>query len=104
MGAAMDKQSTPLRVLIVEDSENDAMLLLYQLRQGGYTVHAARVDRASEMTAALDREEWDVVVADYSMPQFSAPAQGFGSGTFGADSRFSLTRSGASDTYSSTNS
>ena len=64
----------PLRCLLVEDSENDAMLLLRQLRSGGYDVTSERVDTAEAMRAALDRHPWDVVLADYKMPHFSGPA------------------------------
>jgi diguanylate cyclase (GGDEF)-like protein/PAS domain S-box-containing protein len=63
----------PLRVLVVEDSEMDALLLLEELRRGGYEVTFERVDTAAAMTAALARAEWDIVIADYNMPNFSAP-------------------------------
>ena len=62
---------TPLRVLIVEDSQDDADLLLYQLRKGGYDPQAQRVDTAAAMEAALNEQTWDIVMADYSMPRFS---------------------------------
>ena len=64
----------PLRVLIVEDSEDDAALLVRELRRGGWAPRFERVETAEEMRAALDREPWDLVVADYALPQFSAPA------------------------------
>lgn len=60
-----------LRILIVEDSENDAKLLLRQLEKEGKKLVWARVESAAEMTAALDRQSWDVVISDYVMPQFS---------------------------------
>src|SRR4028119_2237363 len=63
----------PLRVLIVEDSEDDAELLLYELECGGYDLISQRVDTSTAMNAALDKQQWDVVIADYSMPSFSAP-------------------------------
>jgi signal transduction histidine kinase/FixJ family two-component response regulator len=65
---------TPLRVLIVEDSENDALLLLRELRHGGYDPTFERVDTATAMSAALAKQTWDIVLADYAMPHFSAPA------------------------------
>lgn len=65
--------SKPLRVLIVEDSEDDALFLLHELRKGGYTVTSERVDTAPAMSAALEKRAWDVVIADYVMPHFSAP-------------------------------
>lgn len=64
---------TPLRVLIVEDSEDDAILLLRELRRGGCDPIFERVDTPAAMTNALDKQTWDIVIADYSMPHFSAP-------------------------------
>ena len=64
----------PLRVLIVEDSEDDAELLIYELDQGGYDLIHERVDTAVGMNAALDKQQWDIVIADYTLPNFSAPA------------------------------
>ncbi len=63
-----------LRVLLVEDSEDDALLLLRELRRGGYDAVCERVDTASAMEAALDKGEWDVVISDHSMPAFSSSA------------------------------
>ena len=65
--------SKPLRVLIVEDVENDALLVIRELERGGYDVTPERVDTAEGMTAALDGKELDVVIADHSMPHFSGP-------------------------------
>ena len=67
-------QSRPLRVLIVEDSEDDALLLKRQLRKGGYDVASERVETPAAMKAALEKGTWDIVISDYSMPHFSAPA------------------------------
>src|ERR687898_2006164 len=64
----------PLRVLIVEDFEGDALLLLRELRRGGYEPEYVRVDTAEAMEAALEEREWDLVVADHSMPAFSSLA------------------------------
>jgi PAS domain S-box-containing protein len=66
--------SQTLRLLIVEDSEDDAELLLRELRRGGYTVIAERVDTPAAMRAALERQTWDIVTSDHAMPKFSAPA------------------------------
>src|SRR5581483_9889435 len=63
-----------IRVLIVEDSEDDAVLIERELRQGGLEAVTERVETAAAMRAALDRQAWDVVIADYSLPRFSAPA------------------------------
>src|SRR2546426_7505327 len=66
--------SKPLRLLIVEDSEADTLLLLHELRRGDYNPTFERVDTPAAMSAALDRQRWDVVVADFSMPHFNALA------------------------------
>jgi DNA-binding NtrC family response regulator len=67
----MSSPSTPLRALIVEDSEDDMLLLLAELRRGGYQVDHARVESEEEMAAALEDPSWDIVIADYSMPRVS---------------------------------
>jgi DNA-binding NtrC family response regulator len=59
-----------LRVLILEDSENDALLLELALKRAGYQAHCRRVDSQPAMEAALREEPWDVVIADYVMPGF----------------------------------
>jgi two-component system cell cycle sensor histidine kinase/response regulator CckA len=64
----------PLRVLLIEDSEDDAALLLRALRPGGYDLTVERVETAETMRAALDRHPWDLVISDYSMPRFTGPA------------------------------
>jgi two-component system, NarL family, sensor histidine kinase UhpB len=63
-----------LRVLFVEDSENDALLLLRTLRKGGYDPTWERVDTPADMEAALDGRSWDLVISDHSMPAFSSSA------------------------------
>ncbi|MGL5832840.1 MAG: putative bifunctional diguanylate cyclase/phosphodiesterase, partial [Waterburya sp.] len=64
-----------LRVLIIEDSEDDAELLAIALKRGGYQVIHQRVDTRLDMETALaNPQPWDIVLADYSMPQFSAIA------------------------------
>lgn len=60
----------PLRVLLVEDSETDAFLLLRTLKAGGYEVTHTRVCTAADLAVELDRE-WDVVISDFAMPGFS---------------------------------
>ena len=72
--SSQDAQRTPLRVLIVEDSVDDALLLLRELKNGGYEPQHERVDTAEAMRAALEKQDWDVVVSDHAMPSFSAPA------------------------------
>ncbi len=64
----------PLRVLIVEDSEDDAEIIVYQLERGGYAPIYQRVDNAAAMTLALEQQQWDIVLADHSLPRFSGIA------------------------------
>ncbi len=61
----------PLRVLLVEDSENDALLLLRELGRAGYEVEHVRVHTAEAMREAL-QSPWEVIISDYRMPRFSA--------------------------------
>ena len=65
--------SKPLRVLIVEDSEDDALLVIHELKRGGYDTTFERVETAETMTAALKKQVWDIIIADYRLPHFSAP-------------------------------
>jgi PAS domain S-box-containing protein/putative nucleotidyltransferase with HDIG domain len=62
-----------LRALIIEDSEEDAQLLLRELRRGGYEVEFERVESTEAMQSALTQGTWDLILSDFSMPQFSAP-------------------------------
>ncbi|HEX9867005.1 MAG TPA: response regulator [Candidatus Tectomicrobia bacterium] len=64
----------PLRVMIVEDQEDDALLLLRVLRRAGYDLTFERVDTAGTMEAALDRQAWDIIIADYTLPEFNGLA------------------------------
>ena len=64
---------TPIRLLLVEDSEEDALLVLRQLGKGGYEPEHERVETAEAMLTAL-RGTWDIILSDYSMPQFSGMA------------------------------
>jgi len=57
----------------VEDSEDDAELLVRELRRGGHDPKWIRVDTREALESALDGDGWDAVFADYSMPRFSAP-------------------------------
>ena len=69
----MKTQLEPVRALLVEDSENDALLLVEALRRGGYAPEWARVETEAALRAALAGREWDVVFCDYSMPLLDAP-------------------------------
>lgn len=61
-----------LRLLIVEDSEDDTELLLLELKRGNYNPEYQRVDTADAMRNALNDQTWDLVISDFSMPQFNA--------------------------------
>jgi diguanylate cyclase (GGDEF)-like protein/PAS domain S-box-containing protein len=100
----------PLRALLVEDAEEDALLLLRELRRGGFEPASERVDSPDAMLAALQRQDWDVVFTDYTMPRFSGVdalrlvrSHGyempviFVSGTIGEDTAVEAMRLGAND-------
>ena len=59
-----------LRLLMIEDSEDDALLLASQLRRGGFDLAFERVETAEATTNALIKHSWDLVISDYSMPHF----------------------------------
>lgn len=61
-----------IKVLIVEDSEDDIQLLLRELKKGGYKPTHKRVETATAMKKAL-KEHWDIILSDYKMPKFSGP-------------------------------
>ena len=63
-----------LRVLMVEDSPSDAKLVLRELSRMDRVIDCVRVETAAAMREALDGRTWDVVISDWSMPTFSAPA------------------------------
>lgn len=99
-----------LRVLLIEDSPDDAALLLRELQRGTYQITHDRVDTADALNVALDRQPWDLVLADYSMPQFDGMAalrlvRGKGldlpfifvSGTIGEDTAVEAMKAGAND-------
>ncbi len=73
----MDQPANPvqeprisLKLLLAEDSENDALLLLRELRKGGYECDCLRVDSAKAMREAFAARDWDLVISDYVMPDF----------------------------------
>ena len=66
--------SVILRVLQVEDSESDAGLIIRELERAGYEVRSKRVEDPREMREALQEQVWDVIIADYNLPRFSATA------------------------------
>jgi len=99
-----------IEILIVEDSESDALLLLEELKQRNYTPLCQRVQTQDEFLAALKNRVWDAVICDYVLPQFSGPEalklfrdQGLDipfimvSGVFGEEKAVSMMKSGAND-------
>jgi PAS domain S-box-containing protein len=60
-----------LRVLLIEDSDDDAQLLLFKLKDGNYDPHWKRVDTYDAVVSALDHGEWDLILCDYQLPGFS---------------------------------
>ena len=106
----------PLRILMVEDSADDAELAVRVLRQSGFDLTCERVDTPEAMRAALEAGSWDLVIADYSMPRFSGLAalkllqdKGFdlpfilASGTVGEDVAVEAMKAGAHDYVLKTN-
>lgn len=61
-----------LRVLLIEDSQDDADLILLELGEAGFDVVCERVETEAEMRAAMASSSWDVVISDFNLPQFSA--------------------------------
>jgi len=101
----------PLRVLLVEDSESDALLLVRRLKADGFAPQWERVEDAAGFRAALARGGWDLILADYALPRFSGIAAleiftGWGaeipfiivSGTIGEDVAIAAMKAGAAAT------
>jgi PAS domain S-box-containing protein len=102
--------SRPLRLLLIEDSEGDAELIVQLLTQANFTVAAQRVDDAEGFRRALADSPWDIIVADYHLPSFDAPGalrilQELGadipcivvSGMMGEETAVEMMKSGAQD-------
>src|SRR5687768_2118643 len=100
----------PLNLLIIEDSEDDALLVIRALRQAGYDVNPTQVDTADGLRDALRKSSWDVAIADYTMPTFTGTKalamireHGldlpfiFVSGTIGEDVAVAAMKTGAHD-------
>jgi diguanylate cyclase len=107
---ATDAKMTALRLLQVEDTEDDAALVQLALSRAGYDVSARRVDSAEGLRRELHQSEWDLVIADYTMPGFSGTKALaivreqhpdlpfiFVSGTIGEDTAVAAMRTGAHD-------
>jgi hypothetical protein len=100
----------PISILVVEDRDDDTVLLMRELRHGGFDPFHERVETEVEMRAALAKRQWDIVISDYSLPSFSGPQalaalkeSGFDvpfivvSGSIGENLAVSMLKSGASD-------
>lgn len=99
-----------LRVLIVEDSEDDALLEIRELKKGGYNPLYERVETFAAMKKALKEKQWDIILCDYKMPKFNGK-QAIAllketnidipliivSGTVGEETAIECMRSGAND-------
>ena len=68
----MNAMKKLLRVLLIEDSEDDRELICYELIEGGFAVTYQRVEHAGELKDALHRETWDVVICDHSLPSLDS--------------------------------
>ena len=103
-------KNAPLRALIIEDSEMDALLLEEQLKAGGYPLESRRVDNAEDLTDALEKQTWDIIFSDHNMPRFSSTEALeivrssaidipflIVSGTIGEDAAVAAMRAGAQD-------
>jgi signal transduction histidine kinase len=101
---------TFIRVLLIEDSDDDAELIVRELRRGSYTVGFERVDTEADVVEAIDRAAWELIICDFSMPLFSGidalkllRSRGietpfiFVSGTIGEDMAVSALKQGAQD-------
>jgi diguanylate cyclase (GGDEF)-like protein len=101
---------TPLKILLIEDSESDAFLQVRELTQSGYAVTFERVAGAETLDKALKRGGWDLIISDFTMPGFSGQAALekvrqydaelpfiFVSGTMGEDEVVAALRVGADD-------
>lgn len=64
---------SPLRLLLIEDCEDDSLLLLDALHRAGFRTSHRRVDTREGMQQALREETWDLILSDYCMPEFDAP-------------------------------
>jgi len=70
--ATAEGARTPLRALIIEDSRDDAALLIRELERSGYDLTATRVQSGRALEEALNDRQWDIAFCDWAMPQFSA--------------------------------
>ena len=69
-----DGATKSLRLLVVEDSPQDAEIAVREIRRGGFDVTWKRVETAEAMRTNLREKTWDIIVCDYQMPKFNGPA------------------------------
>jgi two-component system, cell cycle sensor histidine kinase and response regulator CckA len=106
----MADDADQIHLLVIEDSEDDADLLVRELERGGYRLQYRRVDTPEDLRAALADRDWDLVIADYTMPRFSGAealsmVRGrsrevpfiFVSGTIGEEAAIAALKAGAQD-------
>lgn len=106
----MKTEKTPLNALVIEDVEDDALLLVNELKRGGYQPSYSRVDTPELLTQVMLDQQWDVVFCDYSMPKMDGGQALdivrqinqdvpfiFVSGTIGEDVAVEAMRTGAQD-------
>ena len=106
----MKTPNETVRILMVEDFEDDTLLALRALRRGGFEVTHRRVQTAAELTVALAEGQWDAVLADYNLPGFNGMraleifrSAGLDipfivvSGTIGEETAVDMMKAGASD-------
>jgi PAS domain S-box-containing protein len=102
----------PIHVLVVEDSEDDTLLLMKELKRNGFEPSHQRVETARDMESALHNRRWDVVISDYTMPQFNGSDALklfaglkldipfiFVSGTHGEEAAVRMIKAGADDYF-----
>ena len=110
MTKSLSVRAQPLRLVLVEDSEDDARLIVRTLQQGGFDVTYERVETAADLQSLLDERKWDLVISDHGLPRFSAPealalvrSRGVDvpfvivSGSIGEDLAVAAMKAGASD-------
>jgi len=105
-------QDKLLRALMIDDSEDDVLLTVRELRKGGYHPVYERIETAADMKKALREKQWDIILCDYKMPTFDAPSAIalykeahldipfiVISGTIGEETAIECMRSGAHDYF-----
>ncbi len=61
-----------INILIIEDSENDTLLVLHELKKNGYTPISHRVETASSLKLSLSEHQWDIIISDHNIPGFNS--------------------------------